>query len=364
MKNTRFLTMVLAIAAVLTLGANELRAATITYEVGTCKSGYKTFSTISAALTGAPPPNVVLVCPGTYFEQIQINFPVTLQGIVAANAGQAIIVPPPNGFVANVIDDFGHPQVAQLFVNNVPTPGVVNVSDLTFDAQNQGVYPDLTIGIFYQNSSGTVNHVTTRNQNFPSTGGAGVWMEGGAANPTVTVENSSVHDFGDFGIQAESNTPTSQITATLKGNYVNGLNGSTYNIYLNGGTTSTVTGNVSVNTLACGICTIGPAAGSVSGNTVVDASYGILANADGVSVTSNKIFSSKYFGIDLGTPVAAVQSNTIMNTAIGITFSCMANPNVHSNTIVDTGTGLANVPTAIASPNSYYSVTTIRTGGC
>ena len=57
----------------LTLGAHQVLAATVTYEVGTCKSGFKTFSTITAALTAAPPPNVVMVCPGNYYEQIEIT---------------------------------------------------------------------------------------------------------------------------------------------------------------------------------------------------------------------------------------------------------------------------------------------------
>ena len=50
-----------------------------------------------------------------------------------------------------------------------------------------------TVGIFYQNSPGTVNQVRTRYQNDSMVGGGeGIYIEGGASNPTVTVENSSL----------------------------------------------------------------------------------------------------------------------------------------------------------------------------
>jgi hypothetical protein len=73
---------------------------------------------------------------------------------------------------------------------------------------------------------------------------------------------------------------------------------------------------------------MGAGAISISGNTVVNG--GIFAGADGVSVTSNKIFRSG-FGILLGTSVAAIQGNTIVNSTIAIDLGCIANPNVHSN---------------------------------
>lgn len=159
----------LSILAWIFLGSQELLSATVTYATGTCKPGLHSYSTIAAALSALPCPNVVLVCPGIYPEQVEITLPVTLQGVASGNTHQAIVVPPRNGFVANATDDYGDLLAAQLFVNNVA--GSVNVSNLTFDAQGQGAYPARTVGIFYENSPGTVNQVTTRFQNDSMVGG-------------------------------------------------------------------------------------------------------------------------------------------------------------------------------------------------
>jgi len=93
--------------------------ATTTYLVGTCKTGLKTFSSISSALAFIPAPNTVEVCPGTYAEQVEVTIPVTIEGIAADNSAQPIIVPPANGFVANATDDFGQTLVVQVYVHNV-----------------------------------------------------------------------------------------------------------------------------------------------------------------------------------------------------------------------------------------------------
>ena len=67
-------------AMALAFGTQPPNAASLTYIVGTCKSGTR-FSTIQAALDASPAPNTVEVCPGQYGEQITITKPVTLEGI-------------------------------------------------------------------------------------------------------------------------------------------------------------------------------------------------------------------------------------------------------------------------------------------
>src|ERR1700678_1669500 len=69
-----------AVALALACGTQQLSAASVTYIVGTCKSGTQ-FSTIQSALDASPAPNTVEVCPGQYNEQITITKPVTLEGI-------------------------------------------------------------------------------------------------------------------------------------------------------------------------------------------------------------------------------------------------------------------------------------------
>jgi hypothetical protein len=52
-------------------GIGVRSSATVTYIVGTCKSGTQ-FSTIQSALDGSPAPDTVEVCPGQYPERSQL----------------------------------------------------------------------------------------------------------------------------------------------------------------------------------------------------------------------------------------------------------------------------------------------------
>jgi pectin methylesterase-like acyl-CoA thioesterase len=73
-----------------------------TYEVGTCISGpgVVSFATISAAVDSSSVPNgsTILVCPGTYGEQVTITRPLNLTGVTSGTANQALIVVPSEGW--------------------------------------------------------------------------------------------------------------------------------------------------------------------------------------------------------------------------------------------------------------------------
>jgi Periplasmic copper-binding protein (NosD) len=359
-----------------TLGASGLSSATVTYAVGTCKPGVSNFNTISAALAATPPPNVVLVCPGTYHEQVQITYPVTLQGVSFDGSAQAIIAPPPNGLVANATDDLGDSIAAQLYIWIDPTAVESQIQNIVIDGAGNGITASspYVVGIFVQNTPATINHVTTRNQN-GNGHGVGIWLEGGLLLPAITVENSSIHGFDLYGTWSQTNVAAgSQLTATISGNDVNGSFSSNNpgpqqtGIVINSGTTNTISGNV-VAGLPTGILSEGTATGTISGNTLLDDSIGILLNADGVSATGNKIYDScpagavagSCRGIQVNSAVPAVQDNTIINSPIGIEFNCVANPNVHSNTITNSTTGLAQVPAGTTSTNALYGVFRTRT---
>lgn len=368
-----------------TLGAADALAGSLTYVVGTCKPGFQSFTSITAALAATPSPAVVDVCPGTYNEQPVITIPVTLQGISSGNSDQAVIAPPAVGLKSNATDDFGSPLAVQLWVNN--SSGAVNISNITVDGTGNAISAcsSSIVGIFYQNSSGTVNRVTTRNQksNSGNSCGVGVELEGGAATPSVTVQNSSIHDFDLFGIEAETNNTTSpQLTATIKANNINNTSVSTafgtgYAINIVVGTTAMVTGNFLNGGGGIEVCFFfpvpgcgGSVVGSISGNTVMNTSpVGILTFVDGVSITANKLLNNAT-GIALsaengiGASAPTIQGNTITGSNIGIDFSCLADMHVSSNTIVDASTGVNNVPSGVATSNFYSNVGTIQTGGC
>jgi pectin methylesterase-like acyl-CoA thioesterase len=182
------------------LSASAAFAATVT--VGNCQ-GSSPYSSIQAAVNAVPPASTVNVCPGDYFEQVIIAKALTLQGIAAGNAEAAVIFPPTAGLTQSttslVPSDGGFPLAAGIFVS-----GAINVklSNLTVDGSDNDVETCglSVIGILYQNASGTVNEVVARNQTLPAfTGcqtGIGIYVQSGAGGKsTVTVSNSSIHDY-------------------------------------------------------------------------------------------------------------------------------------------------------------------------
>ncbi len=340
-------------------GSNSL-----TYVVGTCRPNMTSFATIAAALAASPSPVIVDVCPGTYNEQLTITQPVTLQGVTSGNLGEVVVAVPLAGLVQNATSLDGIPLAAQLFVNNVA--GAVNITNMTFDAGND--LSDTVAGVYYQNSSGTVNHVTTRNQGGPFENGLGIWIEGGASGPSVLVENSTIHDFRIYGILADADGDGNTLTATIKSNSVNGggnVAAGVVGISTGASTAATVSSNFVIGCSYGVLVPYGPAgagaAGTVSSNTIGNSSTtGIFMGADGVSATSNKVFGSSVEGILVSTSSGSVQNNSISEAPIGIELSCLSNSNVHSNTIADATTGVDSVPGSLTMSNTYYSVATIR----
>lgn len=353
-------------AVALVFVAADLSASTLTYAVGNCRPSVPSFTTIEAALAAVPSANVIEVCPGTYDEQLEITYAVTLEGVSNGTSARVIIIPPRHGLGINATDDLGEALAVQLWVNNASGP--VNISNLTVDGSgNEAPGGTLVVGLFYQNSSGTVNRVATRNQSGFGVLGIGIYANGGSSNPQVTIENNSVHDYNYVGIQAETNSATPELTAVIKGNEIttsspNGLAG----IELLGGSAFAVASNLILNPGEFGIEAARHSSGSISANIVTNApppnsGGGIVAEADDVSVTSNKIFGSQTGILVLASSVAAIQ-NTITDSLVGIDLFCSANAKVHSNIFTDVGTALHFVPSATATPNTYFNVDTIRTG--
>ena len=149
-------------AFVFAFGAQELRATTLTYIVGTCKAGTQ-FTTIQSALNKSPAANVIEVCPGTYPEQLTIINAVTLEGIMSGNSSAIRITPPAAGLATNGTINNGEPAAIHVFVKNAT--GAVNLTNLIVDSTNNKVPVDVfLVGVLYQHSPGTVNHVIATHQ--------------------------------------------------------------------------------------------------------------------------------------------------------------------------------------------------------
>ncbi|HEX6505089.1 MAG TPA: right-handed parallel beta-helix repeat-containing protein [Terriglobales bacterium] len=335
-------------------------AATVVVGPTSCSPSFVHFSSIQLAVNSVPTGSTVRVCPGTYNEQVHIVQPVTVTGITFNNSDEAVIAPPPGGLVVNASNTFGQAVAAQLWVDSV-VGGPVNISNMVVDGTGNAVASclPLVVGVLYQNSSGTLNEITARNQ-IANTCGQGILAEGGSALPTVTIQNSSVHDVDNSGIQIDTNAGTPQLTATVKGNTI--INGGNAGIVFGHGSNGTVSGNV-ITAIDTGIAIgIGAVTGTVSGNTILNAPTGIKTTEDSVSISANKVVDSSVSGISVNTAVAAIKSNIVTDSNIGIEFNCVADPNVISNTITDALTGIDTVPVGLSVPNRYFGVGTLRTG--
>jgi parallel beta-helix repeat protein len=332
--------LVLALANRVAVSAN---AATVF--VGTCVS--PSFSTIQAAVTAVPAGSTVNVCPGTYPEQVSINKRLTLQGIASGTLNQAVVTAPAGGIVQNTVSlATAYPIAAQIYVHD--TTRAVAISNLTVDGSgNNGLtacgVPNL-VGIYYQDATGSIRNVVTRNQtSVPVNGcaqgtGMGIFvqsgtslMTGGAGTSTVTVQNSTVHDFQKNGITGnEVGT-----TLTVSSNEVRGLgptNGASENgVQLGFGATGRVNGNTIIDEIwapdtapdsgdaATGILIFDVAGASVVNNHVGNTQFGIAVagdttgEADDATITGNTLDGTLIFdGINVcGSSGGTISGNVV-----------------------------------------------------
>jgi len=342
-----YLRILFLLAIGLLLGVSPMFAAN--YAVGTCKPILPSYATISAAVSGVPPGSTVLVCPGTYPEQVTIAQPLTLKGISSGNAGQAVITVPGSG-LALVTTGFGYSVAAMVDV----TAGPVNISDITVDGTGSNVTstPWLAGFLYNDGSSGTVNEVTARNLSTSGQTGVGVWAENASGtNESVTIENSSFHDIDGSSVITFGDT----LLATVKGNTMQGAF-----VQVEWSSAGSLTANV-INGGYYGML-VSAREVTISGNTLANQTIGILASG-GVTATSNKISNASFAGIYDGGGGNTYKVNTITKTSIGIEFGCNS-PTVASNTINDATTGLDQVPASFSGANSFNNVVTLRSDGC
>ncbi len=354
-------------------------ASAATFAVGACLPTFPSFPTISLAVSTVPAGSLIRICPGTYPEQILINKSLNLQGVSSGNSDQPIITVPqasPSGapgLVANVVSQDtitflggNFPFAAQILVESTAP---VFISGITIDGSGGSMSctaaPYIWLaGIFYASgSSGTINHVTTRNQ-FDQGCGTGIWVEN-ATTPfiSVTIQNSSVHDFDFAGIFLGTPGMDSWLNATVRNNHVNqgvgkGVNNPTTGIF-SAFIAGNVVGNVVTGSDTCIANLSGAPLTTVLNNNVADCGTGISSGYDGGTIFHNQI-SNASIGIDLQSNNVSATGNSIMHTNIGIEFECGA-VTVQQNLINDAQTALDKVPFGFALLDHYYNVDTFVT---
>jgi hypothetical protein len=358
------------LSVVLVLAGQSVVAAT--YTVGAQPSDCThtpNFSSIQTAVTSVPAGSIIEVCPDTYAEQITISQPLTLRGISVNNSKQVIITVPSGGLATTSSIATGTEMAAQIEV----TAGPVNITGITVDGTAGSCPTSELVGIFYSSgSSGTVDEVETRNQGCNGFGN-GIIVENGAGTAqSVTIENSIVNNFNNYGIVACSNQTPTTLTALIRNNYIAANAPASDGVLTTcnanaGGEVTTVAGSVSGNFIAIpaaattGVFASSPSS-AISNNTITGVTYGIYVVAP-TTVTANHVSNIGLgAGIFLAQPGATVTTNTITQAGIGIEFLCNSET-ASGNIINGATTGINSVPAAFRGVNSFYNVATV-TGGC
>jgi nitrous oxidase accessory protein NosD len=352
--------------------SGHLMAATV--QVGTCRSHVATFSTIQSAVNASPAGTTVLVCPGTYPEQVVINKALTLKGLQSGTLNAAVVVAPAGGIVQNTTSLVtGNPIAAQILVTETTD---VSISNLTIDGANNGFSstgctPLNLIGLYYQNASGRINHVTAVNQALTGSSigcqlGLAIFVQSGkGGTSTVEVSNSHVQNYQKNGITGnEVGT-----TVTISGNTVVGqgrTNGAAENsIQIGFGAMGKITSNAAIDDVwapdtisdsadaASGILVFASTGVTVSGNSVGNTQFGIafvsdaiLGPADGGTIKGNRLLATHIFdGIELCSSSNTVHGNTINGSdesGVHVDSTCgpVANNVVSGNTINDACAGI------------------------
>ena len=363
--------------------------------VGLCAGPGTHYTTIQAAVN-APGVTTVEVCPGTYPEQVTITANLTLKGIASGTSDAAVVVVPAGGLVTNgVVDIFNFPTAAQILVQNA----TVTISHITVDGANDGLTDCSidTIGIYYQNASGTISDNAVRNVLLAPAlqgcqDGLAINVESNTGTPAVTVSNNSVRNYDKNGITAsgpDNGSPGPNVTVT--GNTVIGQGATTVTaqngIQVGYGATGKVTFNnviddIYINPPGCapsctgssGILIYGSKGVTITNNTVESTQLGIvpvtesaLLTANDTIVRLNHVGGTQIFdAIDLCSDGNTAESNVIYGSAqsgIHVDGGCPpstgSGTTVTGNTINEAcagvllGTGSGNT----TAPNTYLNVT-------
>lgn len=342
------------------LGQNLYAATKVAVGPSTCQPSLVHFSTIQGAVNAAPFNTTILVCPGTYPEQVTINQPLALQGVTDGTGNAAVITVPGAGLVQNGTSGFYGPVSAQLLVEN--TVGVT-VSDIAIDGTGGTCVTGANreAGILFTNigtasdgvSAGKIQNVVVRN--IAACGlGEGILSD----NSYLTISSNSVHNVDLTCINIEG------------GNYnvaSNSVQGCVNGIALNSTPASTV---VSQNVLAALIYNgngiwVNFGAAQVTSNTV-EASpgplfYGIVLDGSpyGTRAIGNKVSGNAYGIVLFNSYGTTVQGNTIYASSLGLydTYSFGGNV-ITKNLVNEASNGVFEYSPSndVFVPNSLYNV--------
>ncbi len=304
-------------------------ASASTFAVGGCKPDLPSYVTISAAVADpATAGSTIFVCAGTYNEQVLITQPLTLEGVAVGGNSAAVVMPPSGTMQTLVADDIGTITYQIAVVN---PGGPVNLKNLVVDGTGTGTPIGVLTGIYYQDASGSMTTVVTRNQRYLGFG-TGIIAASGqvvSAAQTIAITSSVLINFDGNGIHTVAGSP---LALTIKSNTIDGNGPYTFGLDLENSNTGTVASNI------------------------INATQAIWLGAGNVTASSNTIWGE--VNLDSG-------SNTITNNHIdalpainrqGISLNGGGTNVVESNTVVNAGTAIFGCGNVFAPSASGYTV--------
>lgn len=286
------------------------------------------FTTIQDAINAASAGDDIVVCSGTYKEQLSITKSLEID----ADNGAVLM---PSTIQENSMSlATGDAIAAAVLVNGASN---VTVSGLTVDGANNGITecaPRL-IGVYFQNSSGALRHSAIRNFRLSASlngcqSGTGVFVESGAGQTSnVEIADCSIHDYQKNGITAnEMGT-----TARIHGNVVTGI-GPTTGAAQNGIQIGfSAAGTIRENAVANNICS--PCTNADTCETV--ATDILVTGSDNVRVIDNTAGLSQV-GVFVDGNNAEVRGNRAYNASVFENIRVQGNGNrVASNEVFNGG---------------------------
>jgi len=188
-----------------------------------CDANAPAFSSIQAAVNAALPGDTIFICPGTYNEQVVITKDnLTIQG---SGAGSTILRP--SAVVANTTSLVTPIPVPVRPILLVDEATGVTVTQLTIDgsaADGGGVqlncgFNGHFVGMYYRNSSGTVDDVHITKIRSATLCSFGIRTESGAGGSADLVfDQNLVEQYGDYGVLCAGLETTCAITGnTVRG---------------------------------------------------------------------------------------------------------------------------------------------------
>jgi hypothetical protein len=308
----------------------SMKSGASTVAVGNCIPQVTSYNTISEAVAAVPANSTVLVCPGTYPEQITFSTALTLRG--AYPNIRPVITVPPEGLTG--------PQLTIQLGTDL-SQVTVNLVNLIVD----GTGSTGATGISYDGDSGELSNLEVRNQ----TTGIELFANDSEAT-TIDLHSSYVHGFSETGVLTHSPGATAYFV-----NIRRNLIASAYTAVEAGISSGATSGSISDNDImldsgiGISLLLLSPPTVDIERNYIEGCNIGISSQIGGevyAQVIKDNALVNNGIGIDLSADHGGdeITGNLISQSGSeAINLNCSSgNSLIESNAIFGTPLGVAN----------------------